>query len=380
MKRFLIAIAVALATLPLSAQELKMSGFEHRTMDLDGATGAENHLDGNGNPAALLKVNSTVGELTFESPMILGQPEQRSNGEYWIWLAGGANYLNIRSAGKTPLLAKFERVEPKSTYVMNVVEQKGSTLDKMITVTVQPMLGGGSIGGMTTVKNEPVDFNLILVEPGMFEMGATAEQAGADSDEKPVHWVNITRPFYIGETEVTQELWRAVMGENPSFFHGDKLPVESVSHEQIDDFIKRLSAQFGVTFRLPTEAEWEYAARGGQMLANTVYAGGEDAGSVGWYKANSMNKTHEVKQKAPNALGIYDMSGNVFELVRDNKKNYEKGEATDPVVIDRKADRVRRGGSWTSETPNDLRTAFRRRSSGAARDTGLRLVLEPSYR
>lgn len=190
-------------------------------------------------------------------------------------------------------------------------------------------------------------FKMILVEGGSFLMGATAEQ-GSDScdDEKPAHRVALD-DYYIGETVVTQALWRAVMGDNPSRFRGDNLPVENVSWDDCQEFLKELNRKTGKTFRLPTEAQWEYAARGGRKSRGFKYAGSNDIDEVAWYDENSGNKTHPVKQKAPNELGLYDMSGNVWEWCQDWYDAYNEDEDQyNPKGPNEGETRVSRGGSW----------------------------------
>ena len=158
-----------------------------------------------------------------------------------------------------------------------------------------------------------VSFEMVRVEGGTFRMGATSEQEADDWDrEKPVHSVTLSS-YYIGKTEVTQALWKAVMGSNPSYFKSDNQPVENVSWNDCHEFIRKLNALTGQNFRLPTEAEWEFACRGGNNSRGYKYSGSNNLGSVAWYDGNSGNKTHPVGTKAPNELGIYDMSGNVWE-------------------------------------------------------------------
>ena len=187
---------------------------------------------------------------------------------------------------------------------------------------------------------------MIAVEGGTFQMGATSEQ-GSDAfkDEKPVHNVTLS-DYYIGETEVTQELWKAVMGTNPSDFKGSKKPVESISWNDCQEFIKKLNKITGKNFRLPTEAEWEYAARGGNKSQGYKYSGGNTIGDVAWYADNSSSRTHDVKTKQANELGIYDMSGNVFEWCQDWYGSYSSGSQTNPIGPSSGSHRVIRGGSW----------------------------------
>ena len=176
-------------------------------------------------------------------------------------------------------------------------------------------------------------------------MGATSEQEDPDKNEKPTHQVTLSS-YYIGETEVTQALWKAVMGNNPSYFKGDNLPVEKVSWEDCQTFIGKLNDLTGKSFRLPTEAEWEYAARGGKRSNHTQYSGGSMIDDVAWYYGNSGSKTHSVKTKKPNELGLYDMSGNVFEWCQDWKGSYSSNAQTNPTGPDSGSYRVIRGGCW----------------------------------
>ena len=196
-----------------------------------------------------------------------------------------------------------------------------------------------------------VEFKMIKVEGGTFSMGATSEQ-GSDAydDEKPVHSVTLS-DYYIGETEVTQELWQAVMGSNPSYFKGDnQRPVEYVSWNDCQEFIKKLNRSTGKEFRLPTEAEWEYAARGGKYSKDYVYkySGSNNADEVAWYDDNSGDETHHVKTKKANKLGLYDMSGNVWEWCNDWYGGYQSYSQTNPTGPSEGEYGVFRGGSWSS--------------------------------
>ena len=195
--------------------------------------------------------------------------------------------------------------------------------------------------GTTTYTANGVSFTMVGVEGGTFQMGST----DGDSDEKPVHQVSVSS-FSIGQTEVTQELWEAVMGTNPSSFKGLKLPVERVSWNDCQTFITKLNQLTGKTFRLPTEAEWEFAARGGNSSKGYTYAGSNTIDDVAWYTSNSSSKTHEVATKQANELGIYDMSGNVWEWCSDWYGSYGSDAQTNPTGAASGSCRVDRGGCW----------------------------------
>ena len=201
-------------------------------------------------------------------------------------------------------------------------------------------------GGNQTFTVGGVTFTMVHVQGGTFTMGCTSEQGGdCWDDEKPAHSVTLS-DYYIGETEVTQALWRAVMGSNPSYWKGDNLPVEKVSWDDCQTFVRKLNQMTGKTFRLPTEAEWEYAARGGNKSLGYKYSGSNTLSSVAWYDGNSSNNTHPVKGKQPNELGLYDMSGNVWEWCQDRYGSYNSSSQTNPAGASSGSYRVCRGGSW----------------------------------
>ena len=195
------------------------------------------------------------------------------------------------------------------------------------------------------VKN--VTFNMVKVKAGTFIMGATAEQLDDMNDnEIPIHQVSLS-DFYIGQTEVTQALWQVVMGDNPSSFPSNlSNPVENVSWEDCQVFVRKLNQLTGQNFRLPTEAEWEFAARGGADTINYKYAGDSIPNNVAWFEGNSLATTHIVAMKAPNQLGLYDMSGNVCEWCQDWYGNYDMSHQKDPKGPTQGAHKVFRGGSW----------------------------------
>lgn len=187
-----------------------------------------------------------------------------------------------------------------------------------------------------------VSFKMIAVKGGTFQMGSDDWYY----NELPVHRVTLS-DYYIGETEVTQELWSAVMGSNPSYFRGNmQRPVEQVSWDACQTFITKLNELTGETFRVPSEAQWEYAARGGNKSKGYIYSGSNTIDDVAWYSSNCSSTTHPVKTKAPNELGIYDMSGNVLEWCSDWYGDYSSAAQTDPTGPATGSSHVSRGGSW----------------------------------
>ncbi len=222
-----------------------------------------------------------------------------------------------------------------------------------------------------------VQFEMVHVEGGTFRMGATEEQGEDAFDrEKPVHRVTLSS-YLIGKHEVTQGLWEEVMGSNPSYNkQGGDYPVECVSWDDCQEFIEKLNARTGMEFRLPTEAEWEYAARGGDRSKGYKYAGSNNLNEAGWYDGNSGNHTHPVGRKKPNELGLYDMSGNVVEWCEDRFGAYSNEAQTNPTGPQSGGSRVLRGGSYWYDA-GDCRVSDRSGSVPGLRRgrRGLRLVL-----
>lgn len=226
----------------------------------------------------------------------------------------------------------------------------------------------------------------ILLPAGTFTMGSPSSEPGQYRDEGPQHQVTLTQPFYIQQTEVTQAQWEAVMGSNPSYFSGcPTCPVEEVSWNDVQTFIGYMNARGEGTYNLPTEAQWEYAARAG---STTAFYNGEitETGSgydpnlnaIGWYAYNSGSKTHSVGQKAPNAWGLYDMSGNVWEWCWDwySSSYYDSSPSTDPAGPSSGLNRVIRGGGWYYEARR-CRSAYRNDYGPGSRyhGIGFRLIL-----
>ncbi len=226
------------------------------------------------------------------------------------------------------------------------------------------------VNGLGEVVHEVTGDLFVRIPTGTFMMGSPEYEDERSSDETQ-HRVTLTRPFEMMVTPVTQALWQAVMGNNPSHFKGPDLPVEEVSWEDVQDFIQKLNQMLGTdSLRLPTEAEWEYACRAG-----TTGARYGELDEVAWYKYNSDGETHPVRQKAPNAWGLYDMLGNVYEWCQDWYGSYQMGAVTDPMGPSTGSRRVIRGGSWHSDT-GFVRAALRDYRSPDARNVrvGIRLA------
>ena len=253
------------------------------------------------------------------------------------------------------------------TSTINVIESQQSFSFQMEEV----------VQSRRTIKVGKVSFTMIHVNGGTFTMGATSEQGSdAGNDEKPAHQVTLSS-YYIGETEVTQALWEAVMGKNPSNFKGSNRPVEQVSWKDCQKFIEKLNKKTNLRFRLPTEAEWEYAARGGNMSRGYKYSGSSNLGDVAWYSDNSGSSTHDVKTKQANELGIYDMSGNVWEWCSDWYGSYNNSSQMNPIGSASGSDCVSHGGSW-GDNARYCRVSDRDYYSPDLRNIflGLRLVLQ----
>ena len=305
---------------------------------------------------------------------------------------GADVYIDGNKVGQSPrvfngLLVGNHKVEIKKdgygteSKQVNILEGQTATLAGMLsTNTTVPTSTGSTLSDntITIPVKKGISIDMVRVEAGTFTMGATPEMKDPDYDydEKPTHQVTLTNDYYIGKYEVTQALWQAVMGSNPSKFKGDNLPVENVSWKDCQEFLSKLNNTTGKTFRLPTEAEWEYAARGGKKNRGYLYSGSNNISDVAWYSDNSDNKTHAVGSKQANELGIYDMSGNVYEWCQDRKGSYSSSSQVNPTGAASGSYRVRRGGYWSSSA-RYCRSSDRSSSSPGYRDfdLGLRLVL-----
>ena len=234
-----------------------------------------------------------------------------------------------------------------------------------VTALIDALLGGAPLPekNYEVITVNGVTFKMIKVQGGTFTMGATPDHGTEDpwNDEWPTHEVTVSS-FSIGQTEVTQELWQAVMGSNPSYFTGDaNRPVETVSWDACQQFIATLNQLTGMNFRMPTEAEWEYAARGGNMTGGYKYAGSNDINEIAWWDDNACDGvgesspdygTHPVALKKANELGLYDMSGNVWEWCQDWYGPYSEEAQINPTGPETGTDHLHRGGSWINYARN----------------------------
>ena len=363
MRRFtiqsLLVAFLLLFALPLSAQKLTVESMRLLPDDATARDEKYQRVDDNGNLAGLVKVQIALNDVKLDGSMVLDQ-KKWSASEYWVWMADRATKLTVVTPGFLPLEVNFR------DYDFQMLHSK-NTYKLVISV---PTAASQYQSNIQTFTVNGASFNMVRVEGGTFQMGGTSEQGDdAHNWEKPVHSVTLST-YMIGETEVTQEVWEAVMGSNPSTFKGAKNPVEQVSWDDCKVFINKLNDLTGQHFRLPTEAEWEFAARGGNKSGKTKYSGSNTIDDVAWYwqnsgdkylsgtdsdwsldKVNAINcKTHPVRTKKADELGIYDMSGNVWEWCEDRygKEYYGSSPQNNPKGAATGSDRVLRGGSWYS--------------------------------
>ncbi len=396
MRRFLFLQIFLLALLPINGQELTVKSFVAKTNDLSASTHERKDL--NGVSCALIKVQLAIDGAEF-SPNIMGNIDYKEE-EYWVYLPTMSKHLEVKHPDFLPLDVVFAdygiKLEPKTTYSLALSLPKtgyGSVSvavlpdesdvyidDKKVGVTpllLQNILVGShklevkkkgyqpyeenvnvQEGQTYSIENKDLSYftftvngissEMVRVEAGTFMMGATPEMGFGDSVHEPVHKVTLTNNYYMGKYEVTQALWKAVMGSNPSNCKGDKLklPVENVSWNDCQKFISKLNDLTGKEFRLPTEAEWEYAARGGNKTKGYRYSGSNNLSDVKGHRDDNKGLTYPVGTSQPNELGIYDMSGNVQEWCQDWYGDYSSSAQTNPKGPTSGTDRVCRGGSY----------------------------------
>ena len=377
---FLLFAAISSAL----AQKLTVESFKLAGSDLTAQTQPRKDL--NDRNCALVKVGIGLQGVQFEGG-IMGNVENKT-GEYWVYMPQGNRQLKVKHTNYAPVMVTFadygvEKLESNRTYELIVVTYPQYAITQNVTnqsldsqqstPQTHPTVSDNTIS--IPVK-DGINIDMVRVEAGTFTMGATAEMKDPNDDEKPTHRVTLTNDYYIGKYEVTQALWKAVMGNKPSRFKGDNLPVDLVSWKDCQKFLSKLNRITGKTFRLPTEAEWEYAARGGNKSRGYQYSGSNNPFDVAWFTYNSGINTHAVGTKQPNELGIYDMSGNVEEWCQDWYGAYSSSSQVNPTGANSGSDRVIRGGSWGS-IARGCRLSFRISSTPGSRSIfhGLRLVL-----
>lgn len=412
MKRLIAFILQTFCVIVMQAQNLAVQSFRMDETDLTANTAGTTVIDQNGNKCALIKVETTLKGFTFDAGTLGVVKTENHVGEVWVYVPEGVKRLSIFHEDYMPirdydlgmmlrrartyvlrLSASQQQVAeetPTSQFVIFQVSPANATIE--LNGETLPVHNGSATKMMPfgsydyrvqapdympqagkVVVDDPqqphvvsallkregedrlvtvgsVTFTMIPVKGGTFQMGATKEQTGeARKDEKPVHTVTLDN-FQIGETEVSQALWREVMGSNPSTYKGNDLPVTNITWEDCQEFIKKLNERTGKQFRLPTEAEWEFAARGGTASKGYMFSGSDEVRSVAWHNRDSNRDRHNgpyaIKSKDPNELGIYDMSGNVNEWCQDWFGDYTADPQTNPQGPATGKEHVYRGGSW----------------------------------
>ncbi len=275
--------------------------------------------------------------------------------------------ITLPGCGKGPATAESDKA-PDSTSTSTVAAD-GSTRRAQEKIDSIPKKHSTASGAAADAHELSVNLGggvaleMVLLPAGEFMMGSPDSDKDAQDQEKPQHRVRITKPFYLGKYLVTQEQWQAVMDKNPSRFQGPKNPVENVSPDDCQVFLDKLNAKAGAEggkFGLPTEAQWEYACRAG---STTKFCFGDDEARLGdyaWYEENASNKTHPVGSKKPNAWGLFDMHGNVWQWCRDcyGDNYYANSPKDDPTGPETRGSHVYRGGCWRCPA-NTCRSAIR---------------------
>lgn len=289
---------------------------------------------------------------------------------------GDVNYDEECNASDVTVLYAFLLNNDDSSIVNGDIDDDGSITAADITMIYNILLGNldDDTSTITEFTVYGISFKMVKIDGGKFMMGATQEQGNSSlADEYPVHQVTLTKTYYIGQTEVTQELWNAVMGYNPSVYNGGNYgtnlqrPVEYISWSECQEFIAKLNEKTGKNFRLPTEAEWEFAARGGDKSGGYKYSGSNTIDDVAWYYNDIPSLTPDtegygtqtVATKHCNELGIFDMSGNVNEWCQDQYGYYSSEPQIDPTGATGSTTCVVRGGSWF-DSPGSCRVSCRR--------------------
>ena len=342
------------------AQKLSVESFVLAPTDITAQT--EGRKDLNGDACALVKI-FVVGDVADVEGNVV-KSLVKKNSQTWAFMTQGSKQMQVIAQNALPLMVTFAdygigKLEGNRTYILTLNQVGGasastpstsngestkSSLNSISTSQVQTPSASVSLpsGRVITipVKNG-VSIEMVRVKSGSFDMG--------DVFNKPIHRVTLTNDYYLGKYEVTQALWKTVMGNNPSFFKEDNNPVEQVSWDDCQIFIEKLNALTGFHFRLPTEAEWEYAESGGRKSRGYRYSGSNTLGDVAWHNGNSGSKTHTVGTKQPNELGIYDMTGNVAEWCQDVYGPYASGPQNNPMGAKAGKNRVVRDGDYSHD-------------------------------
>lgn len=356
-KNFVVLLITALVAATAMGRELTLREITTESMRLDANNGKGLRRDAVGNKCALLKVELPVSGAIFEGT-IMGDVEYHGV-TYMVYVPEGTRQIRIMLDGyltlPVDLTSESSPSGVKGGQVYYIVVDGYEDAPRIQTQQRQManntelayILDDGNMfsnGKVITYDVHGVKFNMVCVEGGGFMMGADSNDSEAKGDEKPRHLMSVEN-FQVGQTEVTQGLWKAVMGSNPSYFQkGDDYPVEQVSWEDCQTFISKLNAATGKKFRLPTEVEWEYAARGGNNSRNFKYSGSNNNDEVAWHENNSEKTSHPVGRKKANELGLYDMSGNVWEWCQNCFESYPNHELITDLF------RQGRGGCWNAES------------------------------
>ena len=283
--------------------------------------------------------------------------------------------LQLGGYNKIKRTIAIEEGEMTNNYLNMTREEVPSSIVKTDALNNSIEIKSSNSENTITIKAGTQSINMVFVEEGSFRMGKIVKQNFNDDREKE-HKVSLSS-FYIGETEVTQELWEYVMGYNPSEFKSKNSPVEKVSWDECQLFIKKLNQLTNLKFRLPTEAEWEYAAQGGNRSKGYVFSGSNNINEVAWFVSTTGRSTCDVKRKKPNELGVYDMSGNVQEWCQDWYEHYSAKSVKNPKGPKEGVLRVFRGGGWN--LLSDFCTVVNReyaRPDTKRDNLGLRLALD----